>query len=64
MPDDPDVFTVVDEILSTLGRNVKKDVYNNTLFLIKQFINAITSGESGLEKDYEKEDWKEKELMQ
>ena len=64
MPDDPDVFTVVDETLSTLGRNVKKDVYNNTLFLIKQFANAITAGESGLEKDYEKEDWEEKELMQ
>ena len=64
MPDDPDVFTVVDEILSTLGKNVKKDVYNNTLFLIKQFANAITAGESGLEKDYEKEEWEEKELMQ
>ena len=25
MPDDPDVFTAVDEILSTLGKNVKKD---------------------------------------
>tara|TARA_R110002020_G_scaffold296397_1_gene511978 strand:- start:57 stop:3404 length:3348 start_codon:yes stop_codon:yes gene_type:complete len=64
MPDDPDVFTVVDEILSTLGKNVKKDVYNNTLFLIKQFANSITAGESGLEKDYEKEDFEEKELMQ
>tara|TARA_Y100000310_G_C20693669_1_gene824029 strand:- start:307 stop:3684 length:3378 start_codon:yes stop_codon:yes gene_type:complete len=64
MPDDPDVFTVVDEILSTLGRNVKKDVYNNTLFLIKQFTNAITSGESGLEKDYKKETFEKEELMQ
>ena len=64
MPDDPDVFTVVDETLSTLGKNVKKDVYNNTKYLISQFVNAITAGESGLEKDYEKEEWEEKELMQ
>ena len=62
MPDDPDVFTAVDETLSTLGKKVKKDVYNNTKFLISQFVNAITAGESGLEKDYEEEDF-EKKLM-
>ena len=62
MPDDLDVFTAVDETLSTLGKNVKKDVYNNTKCLISQFVNAITAGDSGLEKDYEEEDF-EKKLM-
>jgi len=64
MPDEPDTFTIVDETLSRLGKKVKKDIYDNTAFLIKQFINLIKQGESGLEKDYEKEDWEEKELMQ
>ena len=63
MPDDPDVFTVVDETLSTLGKKAKRDVYDNLKYLISQFTNATTAGESGLEKDYEKEDF-EKKLMQ
>ncbi len=62
MPDEPDVFTAVDEILSTLGKNVKKDVYNNTKYLINQFVNYMSQGKTELEKDYEKEDF-EKKLM-
>lgn len=62
MPDEPDAFTAVDEILSTLGKNVKKDVYNNTKYLINQFVNYMSQGKTQLEKDYEKEDF-EKKLM-
>ena len=64
MPDDPDVFTVVDETLSTLGKNVKKDVYDNLKYLISQFANWVTAGEDLLEKDFEKETFEKEELMQ
>ena len=38
MPDEPDVMTAVDNILSTLGKQSKKDVYDRTGMLVKGFM--------------------------
>ena len=37
MPDEPDVMTAVDNILSTLGKQAKKDVIDRTGMLVKGF---------------------------
>jgi len=37
MPDEPNVMTAVDNILSTLGKEAKKDVYDRTSMLVKGF---------------------------
>ena len=38
MPDEPNVTTAVDNILSTLGKQSKKDVYDRTGMLVKGFM--------------------------
>jgi len=65
MPDDGNVFTAVDKVLSGLGKEAKKDVLDRTTNLVKQFKTMwFGSGENKkgnvLNKDFAEEEFNEK----
>ena len=65
MPDDGNVFTAVDKVLSGLGKEAKKDVITRTTNLIKQFKKMwFGSGENKkgnvLNRDFAEEEFNEK----
>ena len=59
MPDEPDVFTAVDNVLSSLGKNAKNEVITRTGRLLTQFKDAWFKDE-GLNVDYKEQEFNKK----
>ena len=56
MPDEPDVTTAVDNVLSSLGKNAKNEVLTRTTRLIKSFWKSWFKDE-GLNVDYKEQEF-------
>jgi len=59
MPDEPDVTTAVDNVLSSLGKNAKNEVLTRTKRLIKSFWNSWMK-DDGLNVDYKEQEFNER----